>query len=147
MTKEEAIKAFRARVPVMMMHRISAGERKDLEYDCISAVIMRYGKIGQEIIQVELMEKKANSISITTPEYVYLKGDTAPSFPKDQSENIRFRCGKYKNVLLTQWELDKLEKLCPDTYKQCINEVSEAIAVDCAAYENHYAEVVKRLPI
>ena len=148
MTKEDSFKAFRDKAPVMKIHRISAGDREDLEYDCISAVILRRGKSGQEIIQVELMDKKSNSVNITTPEYVYLKGDTPPPFPvESQEEKIRFRCGKHKNVLLEQWELDKLERLCPDTYKQYINELSEAIAVNCTPYKNHYAEIVKRLKV
>lgn len=148
MTKEDAIKTFRDKSPVMMIYRISAGDRKDLEYDCISAVILRRGKSGQEIIQVELMDKKSNSFNITTPEYVYLKGDTPPPFPvESQEEKIRYKCGTHKNVLLEQWQLDKLERLCPDTYKQYINELSEEIAVKCTPYKNHYAEIVKRVTV
>lgn len=148
MTKEDAIKTFRDKSPVMMIYRISAGDRKDVEYDGISAVILRRGRNGQEIIQLELIDKKSNSVSITTPEYVYLKGADAPPFPTvSQEEKIRYKCGSHKNVLLEQWQLDKLERLCPDTYKQYINELSEEIAVKCTPYKNHYAEIVKRLTV
>ena len=148
MTKEDAIKTFRDKSPVMMIYRISAGDRKDVEYDGISAVILRRGRNGQEIIQLELIDKKSNSVSITTPEYVYPKGAEVPPFPTErQEEKIRFKCGIHKNVLLEQWQLDKLERLCPDTYKQCINELSEEIAVKCTPYKNHYAEIVKRLTV
>ena len=147
MNKAEAVNAFRDKSPVMMMHRISAGERKDLEYDCISAVILRHARTGHEIIQVELMDKKANSITVTKPEYVYLKGEDAPSFPKDDElPHIKYKCGTYKNVLLSSFELDKLEKLFPDTYKQIINEVSEEL-VSGEEYKNHYAAVVKKIQV
>lgn len=148
MTKDEAVKAFREKRPVMMMHRVSCGLRKDIEYDCISAVILRYAKSGHEIIQLELMEKKANSVTITKPEYVYLKGEAEPPFPvEDEMPPVKFRCGEHKNVILDRWELDKLEKFFPDTYKQYINELSEEIAVKCTPYKNHYAEIVKRLKV
>lgn len=145
MNKEQAVKAFRMRVPVMMINRAGQGERRDIEYDCISAVILRYAKAGYECIELELMEKKANSVTVTKPEYVYLKGEKQPPWPQECSENIRFRCGKYKNVLLSQWELDKLERIFPDTYKQCINGVSEDISADGTLYKNHYGEIVRRL--
>lgn len=147
MNKVEAVDAFRGRVPVMMMHRISAGERKDLEYDCISAVILRYARSGHEIIQVELMDKKANSVTVTKPEYVYRKGEDAPPFPKDEElPHIKYKCGTHKNVLLSSFELDKLENLFPDTYKQLINEVSEEL-MSGAEYKNHYAAVVKKIQV
>ena len=148
MTKDEAVKAFRDKSPVMMIHRVSAGDRKDLEYDCISAVILRRARTGHEIIQVELLEKRANCVVVTRPEYVYRKGEDAPPFPKvEELTPIKYRCGVYKNVLLTLFELDKLEKLFPDTYKQTINEVSEELLSEQAKYKNHYAAVVKKLQI
>lgn len=146
MTKDEAVKAFRERVPVMMMCRVST-ERCDFEYSCISAVILRRARTGHEIIQVELLDKRANSVTITRPEYVYLKGEEAPPYPKDEdSPPIKYKCGKYKNVVLSVWDLDKLEKLFPDTYKECINEVSEELASG-VEYKNHFAAVAKRLKV
>ena len=143
MNKEEAVKAFRQKVPVMLMNR-SASERKDLKYDCISAVILRRSKTGHEIVQVELMDKSGNSVNITRPEYVYQCGEPEPQYPTDLDEMKKYRCGELKNVILTEWELDKLKNLYPDTYKAALDEVSGEIARGIA-YKNHYAAVVRRL--
>ena len=143
MNKEEAVKAFRQKVPVMLMNR-SASERKDLKYDCISAVTIRFAKTGHEIVQVELMDKKANSITVTRPEFVYQCGEPEPQYPTDLDEMKKYRCGEHQNVILSEWELDKLKKLYPDTYRGVIDEVSEELARGIA-YKNHYAAVVRRL--
>ena len=143
MNKEEAVKAFREKVPVMLMHR-SASERKDLKYDCISAVIVRFAKTGHEIVQVELMDKKSNSVVLTRPEYIYQCGEPEPSYPADTEEMKKYRCGEHHNVILSEWELDKLKKLYPDTYRGVIDEVSEELARGMA-YKNHYGAVVRRL--
>ena len=56
----------------------------------------------------------------------------------------KYRCGELKNVILTEWELDKLKNLYPDTYKAALDEVSEELARGIA-YKNHYGAVVRRL--
>lgn len=143
MNKEEAVKAFRKKVPVMLMHR-SASERKDFRYDCISAVIVRFAKTGHEIVQVELMDKKSNSVVVTRPEYVYQCGEAEPQYPTDLDEMKKYRCGEHQNVILSESELDKLKKLYPDTYKGVLDEVSEELARGIA-YKNHYGAVCRRL--
>ena len=143
MNKEEAVKAFRQKVPVMLMNR-SVSERKDLKYDCISAVILRRANTGHEIVQVELMDKNGNSVIITRPEFVYQCGEPEPSYPLDLDEMQKYRCGVHQNVILSESELGKLKKLYPDTYCVVIDEVSEELARGIA-YKNHYGAVCRRL--
>ena len=137
MTKDEAVKAFREKTPVMLIYRDGCSERTDIEYERISAVILRNAANGKEIVQVELKSKTANSVTVTRPEYVYFKDADAPPSPSESRGIIRHKYGEYKNVLLSDDELDRLKKKFPDTYDSWIQKLSAYIATKGNKYKNH----------
>ncbi len=137
MTNNEIMRAFHEKLPVMMIHYPLASGRCDIEYECISAVTLRRARNGKEVFEVELQSKKANSTTITKPECVYLKGDEAPQKPVGSNGVLRHKYGEYKNVLLSNEELDKLKAKLPDTYEKLIEDLSAYMATSGKGYKNH----------
>ncbi len=142
MTNNEIMRAFHEKLPVMMIHYPLASGRCDIEYECISAVTLRRARNGKEVLEVELQSKKANSTAITKPECVYLKGDEAPQKPVGSNGVLRHKYGEYKNVLLSNEELDKLKAKLPDTYEKLIEDLSAYIAASGKNYKNHYVVII-----
>lgn len=62
MTNEEAKTALFSGQPVM---------HKDIRYSCVSAIIYRKGA-GTVLVQLELLDKCGNSVTIAAPERVTL---------------------------------------------------------------------------
>lgn len=142
MTKDEAIKALRDKSSVIMIHYPSVVERCDIEYERITAVTLRMGRNGKEFFEVELKDKKANSVTITRPENVYLKGVEPPSKPVSGTNGtLRHKYGEYKNVLLSNEEMDKLKVDLPDTYEKLIEDLSTYMVTSGKGYKNHYVVI------
>jgi hypothetical protein len=137
MTNNEIMRAFHEKLPVMMIHYPLASGRCDIEYECISAVTLRRGRNGKEFFEVELKDKKANAVTVTRPECVYLKGDEAPQKPVGSNGVLRHKYGEYKNVLLSNEELDRLRTKLPDTYEKLIEDLSAYMATSGKRYKNH----------
>ena len=70
MTSEEAIAAFKGKVPV-----IGRGGGYKIEYLCISALIYRLDSDNKMRLSVELLDKCKHAVTITTPAMVRLKED------------------------------------------------------------------------
>ena len=73
-------------------------------------------------------------------------GAAAPApAPKEEkaekSEPVKHRHGEYKNVLLTDEELDKLKELFPADLQDRIERLSEYIASTGKKYKSHYATI------
>lgn len=73
-------------------------------------------------------------------------GAAAPASPPqkgkaEKSEPVKHRHGEYKNVLLTDEELDKLKELFPTDLQERIERLSEYIASTGKKYKSHYATI------
>ena len=73
-------------------------------------------------------------------------GAAAPASPPpkgkaEKSEPVKHRHGEYKNVLLTDEELDKLKELFPNDLQERIERLSEYIASTGKKYKSHYATI------
>ena len=67
---------------------------------------------------------------------------SAPQKEKaEKSEPVKHRHGEYKNVLLTDEELDKLKELFPADLQDRIERLSEYIASTGKKYKSHYATI------
>ena len=68
MTSEEAIAAFKGKLPV-----IDRGGGNEIEYLCISALIYRLDSDNKMRLSVELLDKSEHSVTISTPSRCRLK--------------------------------------------------------------------------
>lgn len=68
--------------------------------------------------------------------------DILPS-PQKASREPRHKYGTYKNVLLTDEQMEKLKKELPAVYDDMIERLSEYMECSGKSYKNHYA-VIKR---
>lgn len=59
----------------------------------------------------------------------------------EKSEPVKHRHGEYKNVLLTDEELDKLKELFPADLQERIERLSEYMASTGKKYKSHYATI------
>ena len=61
--------------------------------------------------------------------------------PENSKKPIRHKYGTYKNVLLTDEDMDKLKSEFPDDWQNRIERLSEYIASSGKAYKNHLATI------
>lgn len=61
--------------------------------------------------------------------------------PENSKKPIRHKYGTYKNVLLTDGDMNKLKSEFPDDWQNRIERLSEYIASSGKAYKNHLATI------
>lgn len=143
MTLEEVKIAFdEQRGPIMLKHKGIELKRQDIEYRRISALTKRRTKKGAVIYQVELEDLKANSVTITTPESIYLKDGAELVKVTEKKKDVRHRHGEFKNVLLTNEEVMKLKEKFPKDWDKRIEALSGYIASRGDKYDSHYRTIL-----
>ena len=60
---------------------------------------------------------------------------------EEDSKTVRHQYGQYKNVLLTDEQVEKLKKELPAVYEDMIERLSEYIECSGKRYKNHYAVI------
>lgn len=66
---------------------------------------------------------------------------TPPQDGKKKEKQVKHKYGEYKNVLLTDEELEKLRQEFPHDLQQRIDRLSEYIASTGKSYKSHYATI------
>lgn len=96
---------------------------------------------GHEKISSHITRDNTRKINIE----INKEGASAPPAPSGKVENdkkpVKHQHGEYKNVLLTDEEYAKLQKLFPDDLQERIERLSEYIASKGTKYKSHYATI------
>lgn len=100
--------------------------------------------IGAELARLrDLAQKKGDSRAVGMIDYVSALIEDAPEIVirPDEDKMKRRKYGKYKNVLLSEGELDTLKSEFPDDWQSWIEEVSEGVAKSGKKYKNFLAVI------
>lgn len=91
----------------------------------------------------ELAQKKGDGRAVGMIDYVAALIEDAPEIliRPDEDKMKRKKYGKYKNVLLSESELDTLKDEFPETWQAWIEEVSEGVAKSGKKYKNFLAVI------
>lgn len=91
----------------------------------------------------ELAQKKGDGRAVGMIDYVAALIEDAPEIliRPDEDKMKRKKYGKYKNVLLSESELDTLKSEFPDNWQSWIEEVSEGVAKSGKKYKNFLAVI------
>ena len=100
--------------------------------------------IEAELIRLrELAQRKNDSRAVGMIDYVSALIEDAPEIliRPDEDKMKRKKYGEYKNVLLSENELEKLKEEFPDSWQAWIEEVSEGVAKSGKKYKNFLAVI------
>lgn len=99
---------------------------------------VRLGKV--RIGKVRLESTRAHARETLPPENS--ENDSSKNIkPENSKKPIRHKYGTYKNVLLTDEDMNKLKSEFPDDWQNRIERLSEYIASSGKAYKNHLATI------
>lgn len=119
-----------------------------LESECPSTLCQRAAdepstqdRLGKDRLgKVRLESARAHARETLPPENS--ENDSSENKkPENPKKSIRHKYGTYKNVLLTDEDMNKLKSEFPDDWQSRIERLSEYIASSGKAYKNHLATI------
>lgn len=124
-----------------------------LESECPSATCQR--TVGEPSTQDRLGKVRLGKVRLGKDRIESTRAYAREELPLENSENdssenknpenskkpIRHKYGTYKNVLLTDEDMNKLKSEFPDDWQSRIERLSEYIASSGRAYKNHLATI------